>query len=170
MAKKLILKTDLCELGGEDTKEVKMTFVALSYKQSKVIKKLYSSVRPPEGLVELQKKNDDEDSDGLTPEEMDRLIELDEEHENLLLPINTEAIRLSLAKANAKEWGIEIPLDSEDVSAAAVYKEKKDQMHDRIESTFSMSEMQMLFQFSTTGTIPEQRAIEHDTGDIDLTK
>lgn len=157
MARKLTKEVTTDE--GED---IKLIFLALSYKGSKAVKKMFSSVKMSDEQKELTEK---EEGDGLTPDEMIRALEVSEDYEDQLITVQTEAMRMSLAKGDSETWAIPA---SDDPGAKLIAETKREEMHDTLLGYFSIDEMNTIFAFVTTGTIQSREAIVHDNSDIEL--
>lgn len=159
MAKKLT--TIVTDDKGND---IKWTFTALSYKGSKAVKKAFASVKQTDEQKALDKK---EEEDGLSPEEMQRSLEIGEGYEDQLMAVQAEAIRMSLAKEGFELWGLEA-ISIDNPGQAAIVNGQRIEMHDKILDSFSISELKDLFQFVSTGMIQSKEAVVRDNSDIEL--
>jgi hypothetical protein len=154
MAKNIKVKAEL------DGKTETITIGALNFLQSKAVRKKRQQIINyiPEELMELQKREQLED--GLSPDEMQRVLEIGDELEEQSVPIMMDAIRMGLAKHDPS---FNIPVgegfDSDKI---------KVQLHERIGEMFTQHEINVLFDFVTSGQMNAD-AIQATLEDVDLT-
>ena len=120
----------------------------LSYRQQKAFKRKQQSITEQYPLLkELQRKEITED--GLEPDDMLKLREMEEELEEKVEPLMTEAIRMSLAKMD-NEFAVPNLADGvteEDIASA------KEKAIEKIEDLFTLNQIKHLFQYSISGYI-----------------
>ncbi len=128
----------------------KYKFRTLTRKQVGAVKHKQENADHAQELRELEKVEDEE---GLTAKEQERMTELHELEEVLIL----EMIRMSMTPAQP-DWAL-----TED-------PKKEAKLNDELQGLLDMRDMGICSNFAMVGTLPVEEAQVLDNSDIDLTK